>query len=282
MRSVKLTVVFCCFLLAGCSVLRISQSESNQEKAKDVAGVPFYSRAGACKSETVWLQPVYVLRLVKVTTQNAKETLEEFGSAAFSREGLRSSDVSKALKDLRKELENGSEEGTIRKKWGEIMKEAASRSPDRNLKAGDVSLVSNTNSLEAYVDYSTKYYYNVRRPLVGSAKAEFKLNTDGTLGEGKGEVESKTVETFLSLFALKEIIEKAAGVSALAVAAPTYRLIMDTKVFRISWYTYSPIPASRGVPCPAPTAEPIFSESCPGGYNCKRDEAKPEDKGPRG
>ena len=67
-------------------------------------------------------------------------------------------------------------------------------------------MISNTASVEAMVDYDTKYYYNVRRPWIGSAEATAKLNQDGTLSEGSGKAESKTVQSLLDLVASTDLL----------------------------------------------------------------------------
>jgi len=53
------------------------------------------------------------------------------------------------------------------------------------------------------VDYSRKYYFNVRAPLFGKADGNVTLNPDGTLSKGEGHI---SMEKLGDMFPLKEIL----------------------------------------------------------------------------
>jgi hypothetical protein len=103
--------------------------------------------------------------------------------------------------------------------------------------------VANSTAPKVYVDYSTVYYYNVGKPLAGTAQASLKLASDGTMTEGSAQVESKTLQTFLDLLPVKDVLTaaaKSAGGFALTEtgtpkAVPTtvkYELAAEVKTFK--------------------------------------------------
>jgi hypothetical protein len=73
--------------------------------------------------------------------------------------------------------------------------------------SNDVYLASNAITPELYVDYNTTYYFNSKKPLAGTSQATAKLADDGTLTEGTGQVESKTLETFLGLVPFSDVLK---------------------------------------------------------------------------
>jgi hypothetical protein len=110
---------------------------------------------------------------------------------------------------------------------------------------------------ESYVDYKHIYYYNVSRPWIGSSQASIKLASDGTMTEGSGQQESKTLQAFLDLLPIKEVFSAAAK-GAMAVApidgggplkgTAKYELSTDVKTLK---HTHYVIDESKQPPCPA-------------------------------
>ena len=72
--------------------------------------------------------------------------------------------------------------------------------------APETTLAANTSKAEPFVDYSSVYYANVRRPFIGSASATVKLNENGTLAENTAEIEDKTVETLAEALPIGEAL----------------------------------------------------------------------------
>jgi hypothetical protein len=93
-----------------------------------------------------------------------------------------------------------------------------SLSDDETVTSANVYVAANTVNPELYVDYNTTYYFNSKSPLAGSSQATAKLADDGTLTEGTGQVESKTLETFLDLVPFSDVL-KTIATGALPFAA---------------------------------------------------------------
>ena len=129
----------------------------------------------------------------------------------------------------------------IEDKWDAVVKLAP---PDpftvdeNKLNASDrVVKVANSTAPKVYVDYSTVYYYNVGKPLAGTAQASLKLASDGTMTEGSAQVESKTLQTFLDLLPVKDVLTaaaKSAGGFALLTETGTPKAVPTTVKYELA------------------------------------------------
>lgn len=146
----------------------------------------------------------------------------------------------------------------------------------------DRFLVSNTSTPITYVAYNDPYYFNVRRPWIGTSTAEVKLANDGTLSEAKGTIESKTIETFLSLLPVKDVLTAVAkkGLDFEAAflkgtAEPRYEVVVERTVFLHSLSLWRSL--NRNGVCDPPVVRNAGIE----GYDYKLTEIKapPESNG---
>jgi len=62
----------------------------------------------------------------------------------------------------------------------------------------EVLLASNSVAPERYVDANAVFYFNVKKPLTGTANAEIDLSNEGILSKTSGQVEDKTLQAVLS------------------------------------------------------------------------------------
>jgi hypothetical protein len=73
--------------------------------------------------------------------------------------------------------------------------------------------LDNSCSLTSVVDYSVRYSINEKKPLAGSANADFKLGSDGTLNEASGQTQDNTLSTIVSALPISTLITSAAGIA---------------------------------------------------------------------
>jgi hypothetical protein len=145
-----------------------------------------------------------------------------------------------------------------------------------NCDAKQVVKIENLTEPVLYVDYGTIYYYNSSKPLIGSSQASFKLATDGTLSEGSAQVDSKTLQSFLDLFPVKDIVKSAAGLGGTAAKAMlaagipadttgTYKFDLATTV-KVYRHTHTAQINAGPPPCIPSTCDVIGSvpgDTCP-------------------
>ncbi len=226
-------------------------------KAEDgscaLPGVPFYAVGYRCLHTTIWLQPVYAVTMsvssddktllpnpITATKffgrhelENATNTLTKIKNAhvqdykPFMDEFKALPETDPLLFDTTKILDPASKEST------------------------EVILYSNAVAPERYVDASTLLYYNVNMPRSGTSNAEIDLTAEGILSKASGQVESKTLETVLSLFPVSDLIKGAAGFAA-TTPPPSQKLPynldlqVQSKVYR---HTHSAPVAGKLPPC---------------------------------
>jgi hypothetical protein len=254
--------------------------------AKQPRGIPFFLKTQACKHETVWAQPVYILSLKTTFTPDKKVggdksepeissrtvvlTLEEYRSEAVL-DLYKSLTASKLSSDKQEnEIKN------IEEKWAAVVAKAPidpysidedklGPTPTGQKTTSDskrVMLLTNDVIPETYVDYSSIYYYNSSKPWLGSSQASVKLAADGTMTEGAAQQESKTLQAFLDLLPIKEVLSAAAkGAVPLAAiegrdipGVAKYELTTEVKTFK---HTHYIIKRDELPPCAAPKDEVI-------------------------
>jgi hypothetical protein len=188
-----------CMALSGCGMYVIHKSQP----AGDHKGVPFFVKTAGCKHEVTRLEPYYVLTL---TTKMGEKT-QSSETTTLSRSQFNS----KAVLDLRSKLAKSTADGgEIRELWDQVRAlHYEPHMPERDIRPDDWFVISDVVATDTYVDYKTPYTFNVRTPLIGSAKADVKLADDGTLTEASAEKEEKTIS---ELFPVKELIKGAAGI----------------------------------------------------------------------
>ncbi len=255
------------FLCCGCgTAIRVTNSEKHK-----IDGIPFYAKVAACKHETVWLVPTYKLTLVEITPAPAteeenqtaenktagKEVSKSLGVRLISLETYTSDDFRKMAASIENDT-NQPDEGVVRN-W--FLNLPQTTVPGHGLPAAEERiLASNENVPVVMVNYATTYYYNVKRPILGSVSATAELNADGTLSKGSAQIEDKTLQAILDLLPVKELASAAAtgAIAPLARgrARARLKLIIEPQVDK---YTLSQAPKivpgqESSFPCPAPTA----------------------------
>jgi hypothetical protein len=254
-------------LLCSCSVLSV------HHKRDSVHGVPFFVRTSACRHELIWLEPIYTLTLQSVSTQGEKEIVRTLGTAEFSLSDYSASQA--AIGSLKQVIVMGQDPISM---WTVIQSNHAYNPlamPDPC--PNNIVLVSNISKIETIVDYRDIYYFNSHRPIIGTAKADIKLAPDGTMTEGSGELESKTLQSFLDLLPIKDLISKAGGLAAVAGApgaiALTYRLQIESRAIKHTHYRYT-LPGANATETQCPTLPAVaFGDS---NYNRERDDLSTE------
>lgn len=219
-------LVSSCLCLTACSLYVIKKSSPGS----DHHGIPFYVKTSGCKREITHLQPYYLLTLARkeddktVASDTTMVCRKDFASPLL--DALRNATVA-----------------DVRQKWTAVKQNLNCEPYAEN--AGDSLLISDAVSSYLYVDYSTPYTLNVRRPVIGSASATTKLAEDGTLSEGTAQLEDKTLSTVLGLVPTADLIKSAAGIKAIEAEAP-YELKIEEKAVLLT-RTYRD-PAEHG-PC---------------------------------
>ena len=195
-----MVVLFLSFALAGCTVYKVRSSDGK------VKGIPFYVRQAECRQQTVYREDV---RRITVEIYQSPSTA---GSGAvketqvyaeprlvwgYELEGKKGRDLRDVVRDF-SETSSGSAGlyATVQEletKLGAFTPYNPSRWKEAG--AGDLrTLVSNKNAVHHFVDYSTPYYFNGRRPIAGSASISHELAADGTLSKGSASSDEKVVE----------------------------------------------------------------------------------------
>lgn len=206
----SLTPVRClalCVLLAlpGCMTVKTARASFPSPPGQGVQsmpGIPFYIKTAACKHQAVWAEMRYEIKFSQVTE----------GDPASDRSGQKTLDQSEA-RDITllgsisgKKITDPSDRKKYRAALNRIVAARDAMAPmvrdaDALNHDPNVELVSDTASIQTYVDYSVLYYYNTARPLIGTSKADVHLAADGTLTEGESELNDSTgstIATFLT------------------------------------------------------------------------------------
>lgn len=191
--------------LEGCGpVFRVNIHDANKP-----SGIPFYSVVGACTQQTVYANPYFLITLKVsgasgvILTDTVKLSLSGYQSADF--------------RNLATELDKPTPElGTVQTAWG-LLKQRQSFNP--YTQSNGEFLLMNASKVSATVDYAHAYSLNQSKPFAGTVSGDYKLSSDGTLGEVQGQVEDQTLSTILSALPISDLIKSAAGIAAKAGAA---------------------------------------------------------------
>lgn len=231
--------------LAGCGTAMIVTDGKTK-----LDGVPFYTKAVACKQETVWLEPIYKLTLVG-TKDVDKKPVEVFKLTKEISLPDYQSDGFKKLIDA-----------VLQIKTQEIVKTFNTlgqyKPPVQGSMPGidKLILASNQNESISFIDYTHPYYYNAKIPWVGSVNAEVNLSSDLTLSKATANITQQTLKTFLDLLPVKEVLTGMAK-AAKETKPPDHvdiQLTIEPQVYK---YTLSTTGAKNAeLPCKDP-AEPL-------------------------
>jgi hypothetical protein len=280
------SLVLAAGLLVGCGgpilvVSRARTSPVSNASDENLPGVPFYVKTAGCKHETVWLQPVYSLTLKKTFTplhppknpDDPQPTIT-VSTVTLSLDQYRSDDVGslRGLLAAIGEAEISPDRiAPIEQAWNKVqhLQTGDPYAVDENNLSASKRVVRASNEItpETYVDYSTTYYYNSKKPLAGTSQATVQLAADGTLTQASAQVETKTLETFLNLLPTQAVLTQVAKAylppPLSLVAQPpqgTYKfeLISTAKIFRHTHYAMVKNTSNGELltpPCPEPTGD---------------------------
>jgi hypothetical protein len=192
------------FLLSGCSLYAVRTATStNPGSSTGVAGIPFFAYAAACKQQSVYEQHPYRLTLeVDSLVYNAAGDLAD-SVTLVNEEKIVSPDAIPVIDRMRQMVDRFADRPNT-----DQLVSAFRAIPvfDIGTDRNGISLVANTSEAVTYVDYSRLYFYNVRRPLIGSANATAEINANGTLAKGTADVTDNTTSAFLGLLPIKEFL----------------------------------------------------------------------------
>jgi len=222
----RFLAVFCAITLAGCSVYHIEEDSSDSKES--IPGIPFYVKTAQLVQTTRFARVWNVVTLtVTWQGQDGKPASKSYSFnidpcntdiadlRQWSAQPASPNKVAKAFKDkLSKKgalLSSAQLHRQIDINFEKCRQETNS---DLAKKAGvDFGLapaehvreefLSNQVDKKMVVDYSRKYYFNVRAPLFGKADGNVTLNPDGTLSKGEAHI---SMEKLGDMFPLKEIL----------------------------------------------------------------------------
>lgn len=251
--SLALFVNWSLLFLAGCGqAIRVTHAPAKTQPTQ-LDGIPFYLKVGACKHETVWLEPSFKISLSKSYKLDGKEVTDAIGTRILPLKDYNSDEFRKFILLFEKSKATTSED-EILKAFSQFKNYV---SPMAALPAEENRLLaSNKNEPTSFVNYGELYYYNVKKPVTGTVSAEADLNTDGTLSKGTASIEDKTLQTFLDLIPVKDVVTAAAkgalGVAALdgGTGPVSLKLTIEPQTYQYTLYTIGAL--NPLLPCPEP------------------------------
>lgn len=196
-----------CLSLAGCvSSLRIKPAPD----LKKPQGLLFYTKVGACKQQTVWLEYRYELSGEKfgpvIVNQQTYTTLMKEPAVTSSAERLASYFAGNSIPAVSPFVSD--------------LDANAFATPDRG---GNLTLAANTGEFTSVVDYTNPMWLNSGRPLAGSTQVSGKFSPDGTLTEVSAQIDNATLSTILT-----------AVTSIVGIAAPKIASAAEPKPFQLT------------------------------------------------
>ena len=226
--------------LTGCgSVYRITKVTPPATPALDKPrekqdGVLFYAKVGVCRHETKYEEPVFDV-VVTNTASKAVELSRSLGLKAYQDFQARLIDAADAKAELNKEP---------------AYTPTGFKNPPSPV---NLLLSANRTLLETATDYHHQYFYNTARPISGSATADIKLASDGSMNEASATIQSDTLKTILSAIPTQTLLSAVLGVDA-GHPAYTVTVTQRTYVWTISALPM-PIPGDQNLTqCSSPGA----------------------------
>lgn len=272
-------VLVCCFLLvvsgclAGCGgpLLQVTRVKpkvpgppssalddclKGNDSPCELPGVPFYVVGYRCLHSTVWLQPVYAVTLSVTSTDTnfAPQVLTKYlGLREFNDPDTQTLLSGIKLNPQVKEYQTFVDKFNDLPDIDPLDFDTRKITTPNSDESQEVLLFSNSVSPDRFVDANAVFYYNIKKPRIGSANAEIDLSNEGILSKASGQEETKTAATILGVFPVSDLIK--AGVTAVGLIQPInpaevgkYKLSLQvqTKVYR---HTHSAPEANEEPPC---------------------------------
>ncbi len=267
MRKVKIpvVVVFCTVLLAACggTAIRVTHQPQDKGTSTPLDGIPFYTKAVACKHETVWSERTYRLTLVATQTEkirSAKDQEKRVTLFSISKE-ISQEVYSTGFQTVKQRINtyDSGEEEDVNKIRTEFDGLRAYTPPtidndkEFSFTTDRFTLVSNQNEPVIFVNYSDPHYFNAKIPLVGSVNPDISLGPDLTLSKASVNIQEQTLKTFLDMLPVKEILTgvgKAALLVGEEIPSVRVQLTIEPNVYK---YTLSKLEKGGGkLPCDEP------------------------------
>jgi hypothetical protein len=212
--KLKVASVLLLALLCACaSTLSVHRETTDSGKTEGVDGIPFYIQKAHCVHETVWLETQYQLKLTKFAAETADE-----GTKTPAKPPKKLGEWEKLISEATMHTSDfdslrsliGREDATDSKDLERLLVKLPVYDFKKVLDDKDHGpmLVSNTNKPQVYVDYSTTYFLNSKRPWIGTSSVNAETRPDGTLGKGTAETKDETITTLLASVPLKEALTK--------------------------------------------------------------------------
>ncbi len=242
-------IMVLCTMLAGCgTAMKVSHLAG--ERYKCLPGVPFYTKAVACKQETVWFEQTY--RLTLVAAAQAGDAFK------VSKEISRKVYVSHEFQKLMNLVHKSDSNQEFNKILDAFFKLPIYISPPPGSlpPMEELILASNQNEPVIFIDYTDPHYYNAKIPLAGSVNAEVNLSSELTLSKASANIQEQTLKTFLDLLPVKEVLT---GVAQAATKKATMEIVSVRLTIEPQAYNYTlSTPGARAekLPCAAP-GEPL-------------------------
>ncbi len=249
-RLIAIVPVFS-LLLCGCGSLIKVTRQPRANNAGSVAGIPFYVKAERCKQQTIWLQPIYsvTLKATFTPTDKAKPAIVSSRTLVLTLVEIQSADFKTLMQAVNEAQPDGNGGisaaalDDIEDAWTTLSEHQPAdpyRLNQDQLSSANgtdryrVLRVANETVAETYVDYSTMYFFNTSKPLAGSAQGNVELSGDGTMTKGSAQIESKTLQTFLDLLPVKDVLGTVAKGALGAALAPTPPAVAGTTTYDLS------------------------------------------------
>ncbi len=173
-----------CLALTGCmSSLRIKPATD----LKKPQGLLFYTKVGACKQQTIWLEYRYEL------------SGEKFGPVVVNQQTYDA-----MLKDPDVMVSAGALTGFLKGRTGPVapfVSDETSASVEKAKADHNLTLAANTGEFTTVVDYTNPMWLNSGRPVNGTTQVDGKFGPDGTLTEASAQVDNETLSTILTAVA---------------------------------------------------------------------------------
>ena len=181
----------------GCALYSVREHGA-EDRLVARSGIPFYIRKAMCEQETVYQEAAFRVAITLDTiVYNGQTVTSRNPLLTVVRTVPATAEVGRVLAALsRMKVEHR----------GQFTAATQALSQRPRSAAADTMLVSNTVRLKDFVDYSQRYYLNVRRAWNGASSATVKLNPDGTLGEAAAEVDDQTLTTALGAIPLHDFL----------------------------------------------------------------------------
>lgn len=209
-------LVVSCVLFSGCGVYKVTRqgNEAAGNQAVVVGGVPFLTRVPVTYQVTKLVQTrwkvQYVLKIndvehrvpeTPIEVRPGTDTEQALMGILESLEKSRIADIAAFRRRVNAEIVGN------RSALNTCNESGVSGTSCGNPSVENSILTSNALVVRTEVS-GDQYYINSRRPLIGKATANVEIAADGTLAKSEAEVESKTVETFASLFPFVDLSKK--------------------------------------------------------------------------